>query len=1218
VNTRPEPPPADVHMDADAKDHSRIYQVGRGTMIINGRCGPTPVVMPIVADHAPPPAVFVGRDEQVNDLLQQLDPARSGQGVTMVSAVAGLAGVGKTTLARHVATMAVEKGWFRGGAVMVDLHGYDPAGPIEAGQVFGPLLHGLGLPGEQVPATEGEQAAVYHRLLTELGACGKPVLLVLDNVSSLQQCADLLPRHSLHRVLVTSRHSLDESALTNLELEVLSPDEAAGLLTQALRRRRPGDPRVTGHTGRVAVVAELCGWLPLALQIIAALLADDTDLTIEDLLSELRSPPDRLAVLTHGDTAVGAAFELSWRHLSRHDQQAARLFRLLTASPGPDITTEIAAVLAGEPQGVARRHLRALRHAHLIEPTGAVGRWRMHDLVRLYATELSLTRDGSDERDAALDRLLDHFRERVTAAHTWLQPDAAKRAPNGHFASREQALCWLDGERPNLVAAAAAALQARRWRHVCGLAEYLSLYLDMRHHVEDWLRLGGLALDAARHIGPGHTRAAAGLAGNACRVARRFDEAVTCHQQALDLAIAAGDRMDEGRCLHNLGLTYFRMGRHREAETCHRRDMAICIAMGDLPGAAQSMVALGDALRAQQRFDRAVEVLDRAVTVLTRCDDTRGVMTARMNLALTWLDWRSEGNERAGYVIWQLCTALKTAVAIDACHAQAVIFMNLSQAYLSRCQACHADAPRQWAHRAAASFKALRDPFLEAKAVQAVALAEAALGDADGAVRHQWQAAGILDGLGEAEEAERGQRPVLDMAAIRSRSLSGCPHESAEDKEFTAWLEDLPYAVLRGDDQLGKYQFAGGMVFGGQTSARQETVGPDDEATAEAAEPNAEEPLALLRELTGLVDDPAGRDVAEALGQLPRALTQAAAVIRREHLTFSAYLERLRSIPAAKYPNRSQVDPALRTSIVLNVESAEACHGQVARILDVLAVSAAEGIDRRLLRAVFAPQKAAAIDNALGLLTAASLVTAASGGTVVTIDPAVQQVARDRARERGSLLSTATHVATVLEDECGRLISRKTEAVDNVLRFSLQIDALWAAVKPELPGTGHDGLAEMILRLRAWQVSMTASILATRGAPGAVALAGTSAGIRAGLVLVEDCERLLGQGHPETWRARNNLAGVYGAGAAQYDQACALLVQNLRAANPPDATHPEILTTRHNLGFMHLRAGRPRRARQVLGGLLTDRERVLGTDHPDTHETRQLLEIAQEALTRRD
>ena len=1213
MNDTVEPPSADMYLNADAKGHSRIYQVGSGTMVVNaGRFGPTPVVIPVAADGAAPPAVFVGRDKQISGLLTWLDPAGSGPSVTTVSAVVGLAGVGKTSLARHAAAKAVERGWFPGGAVMVDLHGYDPTGPIEAAQVFGPLLRGLGLPGEQVPANEGEQAAVYHRLLAELAAQRRRVLLVLDNASSRQQVAELLPSHNLHRVLITSRHCLPEPDMISLELEVLSPEEAVRLLVQALGRRRPGDRRIASHTGQAAALAGLCGWLPLALQITAALLADDTDLTVEDLLADLRNPSDRLAALAHGDTAVAAAFELSWRHLRGRDQRAARLFRLLTVSPGPDITAEVAAVIADEPAGAARRHLRVLHHAHLIEPAGVPGRWRMHDLVRLYATELSLTVADGDNRDAALDRLLDHYREAVAAAHAWLWSGAGPPAPSDRYRSRDDAIRWLDGERPNLVAAAAAAHQAGRWRHVCALAEHLHVFLELRHHVEDWLELGRLALDAASHIGPGHSGAAAGLLGNACRVARRFDESAAYHQQALKLAVARGDKINEGRSLHNLGLTYFRMGRCGEAETCHRRDLAICIAAGDQMGSAQSMVALGDALRVQQRFPDAIEVLDKAITILARYGDTASLMNARMNLALTWLDWRPEHNEHAGYVIWQLCSALQTAVTLDDRHAQAGIFGNLSRAYLSRCEACHARASRDWSQRAAASFQALSDPFLEACTRQGLAAAEMALGHTDGARTQLWQAVSILDGIGESEQAEHSRQLLQDAPASKRGSRAGCPHKSAEEKAFTAWLDDLPHAMLRGDDgQLDTYQFVGNVVIGARPNAPR-TVRPDRQPAAETAEPGDGESLALLRKLTGLADEPAGREVAAALGQQPRALAQAAAVIRREHLTFFAFLARLRSVPAAEYPDHSQADPALTTCIWLNVESVAARHSQASRVLDVLAVLAAEGVDRSMLHAVFAAQKPSAVNRALSLLETASLLTATAGTAVITTDPVIQRVVRHHARQKDTLLATARHVAAVLLDEHGRLVSRGAAVVREGLRFSLQIDALWVSVKPDLSGGEHDDLAEMILRLRAWQLSQMASVMAQAGL-GANAAGVAAPGISFGSALVEDCERLLGPGHPETWRARNNLAGLYGVGTAQYDLACALLLQNLRSADDDDAGHPEILTTRHNLGFMHLKAGRPRRARQILGDLLADRERVLGPGDPHTQETRQLLEIAREA-----
>ena len=49
--------------------------------------------------------------------------------------------------------------------------------------------------------------------------------------------------------------------------------------------------------------------------------------------------------------SVAAAFELSYRQL---DEDAARLFRLLPAAPGPDVSTEAVAELTGRPAHQAR------------------------------------------------------------------------------------------------------------------------------------------------------------------------------------------------------------------------------------------------------------------------------------------------------------------------------------------------------------------------------------------------------------------------------------------------------------------------------------------------------------------------------------------------------------------------------------------------------------------------------------------------------------------------------------------------------------------------------------------------------------------------------------------------------------------------------------------------------------------------------------------------
>jgi tetratricopeptide (TPR) repeat protein len=1092
--------------------------------------------MPVAGAHAAVPGVFVGRSEQVAELLEWLNPGGS-QGAA-VSGVVGLPGVGKTALARHAAGQAVERGWFAGGAVMVDLHGYDPKGRIEPAQVFGPLLRALGVPDGQVPAAAGEQAATYHQLLATAAERHRPVLLLLDNVSGQRQIAELLPVHRMHRVLITSRHSLDDPVSALLELGILSPDEAVSLVSQVLRRRHQGDHRVAEWPEQAAVLAELCGRLPLALRIAAALLSDDPGLTVPELVTDLADPPARLAGLAHGDIAVAAAFDLSWRHLSGRDEQAARLLRLMTVNPGADISTEAAAVVAGQSEGDVRRQLRALRHAHLIEPGTAPRRWSMHDLIRLYADELSSAHADEDDRDAALGLLLDFYREMTSDAGAWVSSRAGSQPMASRFGSRGQAMAWLDSEQANLIPAARAARQVGRWRHVTALAQNLQQYLELRHFIEEWTGLARLAVGAARHIGPAQEAAAVSNLGCALRVARLFDGSVSCLKHARDLAAAHGDRHGEGTVLHNLGLTYFQMGKYAEAEECHRRDLAICMAVGDRHGAATSMVALGDTLRKLEQFTGAIEMFTRAAAELRDCGDTRGVMNAQANLALTWLDWRPDGKERAGYVIWLLCQSLKAARDLDDGYAQAVAFLNLGEAYLSRCQACHPQASRDCSRRAAEMFRSLGDRFLEANALLNLGKVEAALGEAVAARSHLRQGADIFGSLGESEREERGRELLEHMSTLVLNPE--CQHQSQAEIEYREWLGDLPDSVLRDEDaRLDEYLFDGTTVF----------------------------PQVVV-------------DLAQE------------ALRHREH----------------SVPGQPEEDASARASAAVSLESVAAGSRPVVLLLEVLAVTDPEGVDRGFLYAAGAPESRQAIDEAITTLESASLIQCEAGGNIVAAGPLVHRAIRDHVIQQERVSGAAAHVAIVLRAEFPVRIT-PAAGTGHMLRFSRQIDAVWAAMRPALEGGEREGLAE-IMQLRGWQVVQGTMIL-SRGAHEAAVSAAADVIINLATAVLDDCERLLGLHHAETLRAANNLAGAYGQ-AGRYDQACALLAQVLRSVGPVAQPDPEILFIRHNLGFMQLKAGRPKRALHIFREVLADRERILGSDHPDTRETRQLLEMAEE------
>ena len=409
-------------------------------------------------------------------------------GAVVVSAVAGLAGVGKTALAIQAAHAAQAASWFGGGVLFIDLHGYDDQA-VQPAQALDALLRALGIPAEDIPPGTEERAGLYR---SALAAITDPVLVVADNASSETQVRPLLPGVGPHRVLVTSRHTLAGLGARLLDVEVLNARAGIMMLEQALRTARPSDDRLTNDPSAADRLAAVCGGLPLALRITAALLAVDLSLTASELADHLVDEISRLKTLHYdeggesGALSVAVAFDLSYRHL---DHAAARLFRLLSINTGPDVSTAAAAVLADQPIYETRTVLGHLVKAHLIEPSGTrTSRWRMHDLLRLYAHQLieSRSEPRAHELEQARDRLLAYYSDKARAGDNHLRALPRMAVPEG-FASQDQALAWLDAERHNLIAAAVLAARTGSQQIAMRLPLSLGEYLYLRRRFDDLL-----------------------------------------------------------------------------------------------------------------------------------------------------------------------------------------------------------------------------------------------------------------------------------------------------------------------------------------------------------------------------------------------------------------------------------------------------------------------------------------------------------------------------------------------------------------------------------------------------------------------------------------------------------------------------------------------------------------------------------------------------------
>ncbi|MGW0222878.1 tetratricopeptide repeat protein [Streptomyces tendae] len=571
---------------------------------------------------------MIGRTTQAGELLAAIAPGEQGPGTVVVT---GLAGIGKTALALHTAHQAITNGLFAGGTLFLSLRGYAPTGAVSAGQALEALLRALGIRDHDLPPTVEEQASLYQSELARHAKEHGPVLVFADDASTTGQLLPLVPSHPGHRLLATSRDALTAPNLPTrlIPLDQLAPRQAVALITNVLTRTRPSDPRPGKEPLALEQVAEHCGHLPLALTIAAAQLADDPGLPIATLADDLANTRNRLEALHYKDSdgrslAVRAAFDLSYRRL---EDRHALLFRLLALNPGPDLATEAAAALSGQAARQTRESLAALARTSLISeaPIGS-GRWRMHDLINLYAADLNHHHDN----DRALQRLLEHYCTVTQAADAHLRALPGQPVPE-HFSNRTAALNWLDAERPNLTAVAGMGHP----RTTVSLAASLAAYLDRRRYFQDAIATGHHAVTIARQVGARHSEGTAlvNLGGALFRV-RRFDDAIDAFTHAIDIFRELGDRHREGSALNNLGLTLREMRQFEDAIGTFTRAVDIFRELGDRPGEGAALGNLGLTLRKVRRFEEAIDAFTQDLAICRELGDRDGEGKALNNLGL--------------------------------------------------------------------------------------------------------------------------------------------------------------------------------------------------------------------------------------------------------------------------------------------------------------------------------------------------------------------------------------------------------------------------------------------------------------------------------------------------------------------------------------------------------------------------------------------------------
>jgi len=572
-------------------------------------------------------ASFTGRERELARLLEALVPTAADGGVVGIHAIDGMAGIGKTTFAVHAAHRLAPD--FPDGQFFLPLHAHTPGQrPVDPADALGSLLLTAGLAPQQIPPGAEARAARWRGQVA-----GKKILLLLDDAASHQQVRPLLPGTAGSLVLVTSRRrltALEDAAVVSLD--VLPPGEATALLARLTAR-----PGVRASDAAVGELTRLCGYLPLAIGMLASQLRHHLAWTPAELAADVAAARDRLALMHAEDVSVGAAFTLSYTDLTAAQQ---RLFRRLGLLPGPSIDAYAAAALDGTALDNARRGLEDLYDQHLLtEP--APGRYQLHDLLREHARALAAA-DNPAESDAATGRLLDYYLHTALAAgRHFATPPAARRPPPGDppaqapdMTALGQAAGWLDAERANLHAAADYAAGRARSRHAIAIPAAMSGFLTARGYWDQSAALHQNALIASRQAGDrlgeadtltelgvlqaetgGYPAAAATLtravalygdAGDVPGQAHALNQlgylrvltgdyraATASTRQALTLARSASDRFVEADTLIHLGLVQQETGDYPAALASHQQALALFSTLGDLEGQAEALNCLG-------------------------------------------------------------------------------------------------------------------------------------------------------------------------------------------------------------------------------------------------------------------------------------------------------------------------------------------------------------------------------------------------------------------------------------------------------------------------------------------------------------------------------------------------------------------------------------------------------------------------------------------------
>ncbi|MHA5050342.1 AfsR/SARP family transcriptional regulator [Streptomyces sp. SD15] len=622
-----EPDADEPHRSERDADTDRLE---RSTALAEPESSPAP---PRPAQLPPPPAHFTGRSDVREELGLALGAdRRPTPPAPVVAVISGMAGVGKSALALHVAHGLRER--FPDGQLYVNLHGATPGmTPLTPGQALAALLRDLSTEPRRIPEHPDAAASLLRSMLAPTR-----ILMVLDDAAHAAQVRPLLPAGAGCAVIVTSRSPL--TALDGAHRFPLAPlsDEDSAALLRAVSGREDGLDG--GHP-----LVELTGRLPLALRVVAARLAARRALTPDALAGQLAATEGRLHHLEYDDLSVRRSLAVAHDALHASEREADRDAALALRSIGaldlPVYGAPLLARLSGTDERRAEAALDRLVDVALLEET-AYGRYAPHDLVRDFAREIAgataqepegqpegqlggqpegqlggqpdgqpdgasgaapdtraseralrwYTAVAARSLEAIVEPGLDREdRSRPTASQP--RAHAVDLAATPSFGSAKEAFAWGELELENVVALVERYAQVSAYVPV--LVRLLNPYLQRSGRVAESEVLQRLALGAARRLGDEAAAAyALGDLAGLHYMTGRASEALPLNDEALAIWRRLGVLSWVRRGLNNRGMLLEGLGRHAESSEALLQSLELSRELGDLHTEAITYSNLGN------------------------------------------------------------------------------------------------------------------------------------------------------------------------------------------------------------------------------------------------------------------------------------------------------------------------------------------------------------------------------------------------------------------------------------------------------------------------------------------------------------------------------------------------------------------------------------------------------------------------------------------------